>query len=101
MSADSHSAAYMSAKKLHANTTRKPAWYNDLEQAKKEAEAKGVKDWKALCKSQPPKLDPKLKKVISQMYMSVANEMSGKKLFDSPKLSKVIDDYKAFMGEKA
>ena len=80
---------------------KKTTWYNDLEQAKKEMETKGIQDWKALCKSKPPKLDPKLKKVISQMYMSVANEMSGKKLFDSPKLPKVIAEYKEFMGEKA
>ncbi len=80
---------------------KKTSWYNDLEQAKKDAEAKGIQDWKALCKSQPPKLDPKLKTVISQMYMAVANEMSGKKLFETPKLAKVIDDYKEFMGEKA
>jgi phosphoribosylaminoimidazole-succinocarboxamide synthase len=80
---------------------KKTGWYTNLEQAKKEAEAKGIQDWKALCKSKPPKLDPKLKTVISQMYMAVANEMSGKQLFDTPKLSKVIVDYKAFMGEKA
>ena len=80
---------------------KQTAWYNDLEQAKKEAEAKGAMDWKALCKSKPPKLDAKLKKVISQMYTSVANEMTSKQFFDSPKLSKVISDYKAFMGEKA
>jgi hypothetical protein len=35
------------------------------------------------------------------MYMAVANEMSGKALFDTPKLPQVIDDYEAFMGEKA
>ncbi|MCW3984357.1 MAG: phosphoribosylaminoimidazolesuccinocarboxamide synthase [Candidatus Bathyarchaeota archaeon] len=78
---------------------KKTQWYNDLEQAKKDAEAKGVQDWKSLCKSQPPKLDPKLKTIISQMYTSVANEMSGKKHFNTPPLPKVIDDYKAFMGE--
>ena len=80
---------------------KKTNWYSDLEQAKKDAEAKGVQDWKSLCKSQPPKLDLKLKTVISQMYMAVANEMSGKKLFDTPKLAAVIDDYKEYMGEKA
>ncbi|NLB75424.1 MAG: phosphoribosylaminoimidazolesuccinocarboxamide synthase [Crenarchaeota archaeon] len=79
---------------------KKTAWYNDLEQAKKAAEIKGIQDWKLLCKSQPPKLDPKLKTIISQMYMSVANEMSGKALFNSPKLPEVIDDYKSFMSEK-
>jgi phosphoribosylaminoimidazole-succinocarboxamide synthase len=85
------------ARQFYKNT----AWYTDLEQAKKDAEAKGVQDWKSLCKSQPPKLDPKLKTIISQMYTSVANEMSGKKLFNTPPLPKVIDDYKAFMGETA
>jgi phosphoribosylaminoimidazole-succinocarboxamide synthase len=80
---------------------KKTSWYNDLEAAKKEMETKGVQDWKALCKSKPPKLDPKLKKVISQMYTSVANEMSGKKLFNSPKLPQVIAEYKEFMGDKA
>ena len=69
---------------------KKTAWYKDLEQAKKEAEAKGIQDWKSLCKSQPPKLDPKLKTIISEMYMAAANEMTGRKLFDSPKLSEVI-----------
>ncbi len=80
---------------------KKTPWYNDCEKAKKDAEAIGVQDWKSLCKSQPPKLEPQLKKIISQMYMSVANEMTSKKMFESPKLSQVIKDYKAFMGEKA
>jgi phosphoribosylaminoimidazole-succinocarboxamide synthase len=85
------------ARQFYKNTS----WYTALEQAKKEAEAKGVQDWKSLCKLQPPKLDPKLKKIISQMYMAAANEMTNIKLFDAPKLAKVIDTYKDFMGEKA
>lgn len=80
---------------------KKTAWYKDLEEAKKTAEDKGIKDWKALCRSNPPKLDPKLKQIISQMYMSVANEMSSINLFDSPKISDVIKAYKEYMGEKA
>jgi phosphoribosylaminoimidazole-succinocarboxamide synthase len=80
---------------------KQTAWYTELEQAKNDAEAQGVQDWKSLCKSQPPKLDATLKTVISQMYMAVANEMSGKKLFETPKIAKVIDNYKEIMGEKA
>ncbi len=80
---------------------KKTSWYQDLEQAKKEAEAKGKQDWKALCKSQPPKLDPKLKTIISEMYKAAANEMTGHKMFDSPKLSQVIAEYKEYIGEKA
>ena len=75
-------------------------WYSDCERAKKEAETKGVQDWRSLCKSQPLRLDPQLKKIISQMYMSVANVMSGKQLFISPPIKQVIGDYKQFMGEK-
>ncbi len=80
---------------------KKTNWYKDLEQAKKEAEANGIQDWKSLAKSQPPRLDPKLKTIISQMYMAAANEMTNIKLFDTPKLAKVIGNYKAYMGEKA
>jgi len=80
---------------------KKTNWYNDLEQAKKDAEASGVQDWKSLCKSQPSKLDPKLKTIISQMYMAAANEMTNAKLFVAPKLAKVINAYRDFMGEKA
>ncbi len=78
---------------------KKTSWYADLEQAKKTAEAKGIQDWKALCKSQPPKLEPQLKAIISEMYMSAANEMANRKLFDAPKLSEVIVKYKQYMKE--
>jgi phosphoribosylaminoimidazole-succinocarboxamide synthase len=80
---------------------KKTTWYSNLEAAKKKAEVEGVKDWKKLCKSEPPKLDKTLKRVISEMYMSVANEMTGLGLFDSPHLRDVISEYKQYMGEKA
>jgi len=78
---------------------KKTAWFKDLEQAKDEAEAKGIRDWKALCKSQPPRLDPQLKTIISEMYMAAANGMTGRDLFDAPKLSNVIAKYKQYMKE--
>lgn len=78
---------------------KKTTWYKDIEEAKKTAEAKGIKDWKALCKSQPPKLDAQLKAIISEMYMSAANEMTGCKLFESPNLAEVVKKYKEYMGE--
>ena len=78
---------------------KKTSWYTDLEQAKKDAEAKGIQDWKALCKSQPPKLEPNLKAIISEMYMAAANEMTDRKLFDAPMLSEVIVKYKQYMKE--
>ena len=78
---------------------KKMDWYKDVEEAKKTAEAQGVKDWKALCKSQPPKLHPQLKTIISEMYMAAANELTDHKLFDAPRLENVIKRYREYLGE--
>ena len=69
---------------------RKTKWYNDVEESKKRSETEGVRDWRKLCKSRPPKLDPALKKIISQMYTAAANELTNRKLFDVPHLADVI-----------
>jgi phosphoribosylaminoimidazole-succinocarboxamide synthase len=79
---------------------KKIEWYRDVEEAKKTAETQGVKDWKALCKSQPPKLDVQLKTIINEMYMAAANELTDRKLFDAPRLAEVIKKYREYMGEK-
>jgi phosphoribosylaminoimidazole-succinocarboxamide synthase len=87
------------SKEIARQFYKKTSWYTDLEQAKKAAEIKGIQDWKALVKSQSPKLDPQLKKIISEMYMAAANEMTQSELFDVPKLSEVITKYKDYMKE--
>jgi phosphoribosylaminoimidazole-succinocarboxamide synthase len=79
---------------------KKTSWYVDVEEAKKAAEKQGVKDWKALCKSQPPKLDATLKNIISEMYMAASNELTDRKLFDAPRLAEVIKKYREYMSEK-
>jgi len=79
---------------------KKTAWYHDVEEAKKTAETQGVEDWKALCKSQPPKIDVQLKTIISEMYMAAANELTDHKLFDAPRLAGIIKKYREYMGEK-
>ena len=75
---------------------KKTSWYDDVDEAKKTAETKGVKEWKALCKSQPPKLDVQFKTIISEMYMAAANELTDRKLFDAPQLAEVIKKYKEY-----
>ena len=82
------------SKEIARQFYKKTSWYKDLEQAKKVSETKGIQDWKSLCKSQPPKLDPKLKTIISEMYKAAANELSGKKMFAVPQLADIIKDYK-------
>jgi phosphoribosylaminoimidazole-succinocarboxamide synthase len=79
---------------------KKTVWYQHVEEAKKSAENRGIKDWKALCRSQPPKLDSNLKAIISEMYMAVANEVTNRKLFDAPQLVEVIKSYRQYSGEK-
>jgi phosphoribosylaminoimidazole-succinocarboxamide synthase len=73
---------------------RKTKWYLDVEEAKKTAEKRGIKDWKAICKSQPPKLDPQLRTIISEMYMAAANELTKRRMFDVPRLVELIEEYK-------
>jgi len=84
------------SKEIARQFYKKTAWYADIEHCKKEAEVKGVVDWQSLCLSQPPRLDPKLKAIISEMYMAAANEMTGHKLFNAPLLAQVIAEYKNF-----
>ncbi|MEM3623598.1 MAG: phosphoribosylaminoimidazolesuccinocarboxamide synthase [Candidatus Bathyarchaeia archaeon] len=68
---------------------RRTEWAREVEEAKK----KGVEDWKKLVKMEPPKLDPKLKTIITQMYMATTNETTGKKMFDVPKLADLMKNF--------
>lgn len=69
---------------------RKTDWYKEVERAKKQAKEKGIENWKSLCKIGPEKLPEQLKKNIENLYKSFANELTGKKFFNSPPLSEVI-----------
>ena len=85
------------SKEIARQFYRKTEWYIDVENAKREAVKKGVKNWRLLCKSKPPRLDPKLKRIISQVYMAVANEFTGRKFFDVPKLVEVLREYEEYV----
>jgi phosphoribosylaminoimidazole-succinocarboxamide synthase len=88
------------SKEIARQFYKKTQWYRDVEDAKKTAEAQSVKDWRSICKSQPPKLDPQLKAIIGEMYMAAANEMTNRNLFDAPPLAEVIGKYRVYMGDK-
>jgi phosphoribosylaminoimidazole-succinocarboxamide synthase len=72
---------------------RQTKWCKEVEEAKKKAPEKGVEDWKKLVETEPPKLDPTLKNIISQMYLATANELTKKKMFAVPKLPEIIEEY--------
>jgi len=75
------------SKEIARQYYRKTEWYRDVEEAKKKAKERGTEDWKKLVKTKPPKLNPKLKTIIIQMYLASANEFTKKKMFIVPKLA--------------
>ena len=87
------------SKEIARQFYRKTAWFKDIENAKKTAEAQGIKDWKSLVKTPAPPLDPQLKTIIGQMYTAASNEMTTRKFFDTPKLCDVVKDYKRWTSE--
>jgi len=80
---------------------RHTEWAKQVEAAKQKAMEQGVKDWRTLVKTRPPKLDPKLKTLISEMYMATANAITDCKLFDVPTFAETMERYKEYMGGKA
>jgi len=85
------------SKEIARQFYRKTDWHRDVEEAKKRAEATGVRDWRKLCKSGPTKVDLALKTIISEMYMAAANELIDRKLFDVPSLAEVIKNIRRIM----
>jgi phosphoribosylaminoimidazole-succinocarboxamide synthase len=81
------------SKEIARQYYRKTEWCSDVEEAKKKAEKEGVEDWKKLVKTKPPKLDPTLRTIISQMYTTTANELTKRRIFDVSDLAKVIEKY--------
>lgn len=79
---------------------KKTTWYTDVENAKRIAEKTNSKNWKQLCKSKPPKLDPKLINIVSSIYSATANEITNQRFFDVDSISKTIENYKKYLDEK-
>ncbi|RLI18207.1 phosphoribosylaminoimidazolesuccinocarboxamide synthase, partial [Candidatus Bathyarchaeota archaeon] len=78
---------------------RKTKWYKDVEEAKRKAETQGIKDWRNICRSKPPPLDQRLKRLISEIYMAAANELTNRQLFETPTLAEVIEKYRKYLEE--
>jgi phosphoribosylaminoimidazole-succinocarboxamide synthase len=85
------------SKEIARQYYRKTEWYRDVEEAKKKAEKEGVEDWKKLVKTKPPKLDPALRTIISQMYSASANELTKTKMLEAQNLVKVIREYEDYV----
>jgi len=84
------------SKEIARQYYRKTDWFRDVEETKKKAEKEGIEDWKKLCKTQPPKLDPALKGIIDQMYKAAAHELTKKRMFNVPSLPDMIMEYRRY-----
>ncbi|MEM1586187.1 MAG: phosphoribosylaminoimidazolesuccinocarboxamide synthase [Candidatus Bathyarchaeia archaeon] len=71
---------------------RRTEWAREVEEAKGRAREHGIEDWRTLVKTPPPKLKPKLKTLVGQMYMAAANEFTGRRFFDTPKLASILKE---------
>jgi phosphoribosylaminoimidazole-succinocarboxamide synthase len=85
------------SKEIARQFFRKTEWFKAVEEAKKKAEIEGIHDWKKLCKSNPPMLEPKLNKIISEMYMAASNETTQERMFDAPSLADVVEKYEEYV----
>ena len=64
---------------------RNTSWYNKIEEAKE----KDRQNWKNLV-DPPPKLPTRFFELISQLYQSACNEITGKEWFDVPALNSIL-----------
>jgi phosphoribosylaminoimidazole-succinocarboxamide synthase len=83
------------SKEIARTYYRQTEWAREVEKAKKKAKEKGVENWKSLVKTKPPKLEPKLRTLISQVYMAATNEFTGRKIFDVPRLLTLVKEFKS------
>jgi phosphoribosylaminoimidazole-succinocarboxamide synthase len=81
------------SKEIARQYYRETEWYKDVEDSKKKAERQGTENWKKLVKTKPPKLNPKLRTIISQMYKAATNEMTKKRIFETQTLSSLIKTF--------
>lgn len=74
---------------------RESAWYKAVENAKNQAHAKGVLEWKRFVTEQPESLKLELKSVVSEMYLALANAVSGRIVFEGVRgLPAILADLK-------
>jgi phosphoribosylaminoimidazole-succinocarboxamide synthase len=66
------------------------AWVAAVERAKREANERGVADWKSVCEREPEPLDPDVVGVARDLYAAAANAYTGRDVFEAPGLSAAV-----------
>lgn len=77
--------------RLHYRNT---PWHRAVEEAKKSDR----ENWKEICELSPEPLPAELKKAVSDVYCACTNEVSGRKWFDVPEFTEVMDGLRRILG---
>jgi phosphoribosylaminoimidazole-succinocarboxamide synthase len=72
---------------------RRTSWFTEIEQLKKQEPI----NWKKLVKMPPSSLPPEFLILISQIYQSFCNEITGRQWFRTPSLTNVLQEIKNFL----
>ena len=67
-----------------------PEWVAAVSEAKREADERGVADWRSLCERGPDSLDEDVLAAVSGMYAAGANRYTGHEWFDAPPLGEAL-----------
>jgi phosphoribosylaminoimidazole-succinocarboxamide synthase len=72
---------------------RNTPWYEDVNEAKK----KDRLNWKEHVKSAPPLMPARLSELVSMVYQSFCNELTGRNWFDVPELKEIMSEVNGFV----
>ena len=67
-----------------------PAWVEAVGEAKDQAKAEDVADWKSLCEESPEPLDESVLQVARDLYTAGTNAYVGRELFDAPSIDDAV-----------
>jgi phosphoribosylaminoimidazole-succinocarboxamide synthase len=68
-----------------------PEWVEAVSAAKREANERGVADWRTLCETSPEPLPAEVVETVSEMYAAGTNAYTEFDWFDAPSLDSVVE----------
>ena len=68
-----------------------PEWVDAVSEAKREANERGIADWRALCERSPESLPADVVAAVADMYAAGANAYTGSEWFDAPDVADAVD----------
>ena len=68
-----------------------PEWVGAVSDAKSEARAEGVADWRELCERSPESLPEGVLDAVSDLYTAGANAYTGTEWFDAPAVDDAVE----------